>query len=177
VPELGQRERFADPRTSAPRDRHQPASPVRVRARSGLARHEDDLLDLRRIGRVAHSFVRGRAPGAMAGRRTRRPAATSSVASCAGAFQRARRSTRSSTRAPASDARGDAAVIAVWAAWLPPVDSGILSSITVLNAVVRLALAVLVAVTRSLATGDRGIASRSAIKKSPSRGLFVSEHG
>jgi len=55
-------ERFADPQPSAPQNRDQRTGPIRIRARSGPAHDEDDLLDRRRIGRIALPFVRRRAP-------------------------------------------------------------------------------------------------------------------
>jgi hypothetical protein len=50
---LGERERFADAQPCAPEHDDQPARPQAVRRGAGLPHDGDDLLDGRRIGRIA----------------------------------------------------------------------------------------------------------------------------
>ena len=56
-----------------------PRVPVRVRAGPSLPHHEDDLLDRRWIGRIAHPLVRRHASRPVTGRRGRRPQTTRDV--------------------------------------------------------------------------------------------------
>jgi hypothetical protein len=70
-----------DAQAGAPEHDDQPTEPLAVGAIAGGAHDRDDLLDGRRIGRVAKSLVARRAPGVEAGRvagERRRPAASSS---------------------------------------------------------------------------------------------------
>jgi hypothetical protein len=54
---LVQVERFLDPQPGTPQHHDQPADPIATDTVSGLAHDRDDLLDPRRIGRVAHPLV------------------------------------------------------------------------------------------------------------------------
>jgi hypothetical protein len=47
----------------APQDDDQPAQPATVDAIAGAVHHGDDLLDRRRVGRVAHPLVARRTAG------------------------------------------------------------------------------------------------------------------
>jgi hypothetical protein len=58
---LGERERFLDAQPGSQQDGDQAAEPAAVWAVAGGAHDGDDLLDLRRIGRVAQSLVARRA--------------------------------------------------------------------------------------------------------------------
>ena len=58
---LGERERLVDPQAGSPEHDDQAAQPVAVHAVSGAAHHCHDLLDRRRVGRVADPLVAGRA--------------------------------------------------------------------------------------------------------------------
>jgi hypothetical protein len=59
---LGERERFLDAQPGAPQhDDHRAQAPA-VTVIRGVAHHRYDLIDRRRIGRVAHPFVERRAP-------------------------------------------------------------------------------------------------------------------
>jgi hypothetical protein len=60
---LGERERLADAQAGAPEHDDQAAQSASVRAVAGAAHHRNDLLDRRRVGRVAHSLVARRAAG------------------------------------------------------------------------------------------------------------------
>jgi hypothetical protein len=69
---LGERERLVDPQAGAPEHDDQSAQAIAVSGLAGFAHHGDDLLDPRRIGRVADPLVSRRAPGVVAGHRRRR---------------------------------------------------------------------------------------------------------
>jgi hypothetical protein len=58
---FGERECLVNPQASAPEHDDQPAQPAPVDAVAGVAHHRDDLLDRRRIGRVADPLVARRA--------------------------------------------------------------------------------------------------------------------
>jgi hypothetical protein len=58
---FGECEGFLNAQPCAPEDHDQPAEPAAVGAVSGGAHDGDDFLDLRRIGRVAQTFVARRA--------------------------------------------------------------------------------------------------------------------
>jgi hypothetical protein len=60
---FGERERLVDPQAGAPEYDDQGAQPAPVDAVAGVAHHRDDLLDRRRIGRVADPLVARRAAG------------------------------------------------------------------------------------------------------------------
>jgi hypothetical protein len=60
---LGERERLTDPQPSAPQHNDQAAQPATVDTVTGVAHHADDLIDRRRIRRVAHPLVARRPPG------------------------------------------------------------------------------------------------------------------
>jgi hypothetical protein len=68
---FGERERLMDPQASAPQDGDQAARPATVDAVAGTAHYRDDLLDRRRVGRIAHPLVARRA-ASMEGRQRRR---------------------------------------------------------------------------------------------------------
>ena len=53
------RQRLLDPKPAAPKDDDHGAEPSAVAISANLAHHGDDLLDRRRVGRVAQSFVAG----------------------------------------------------------------------------------------------------------------------
>jgi len=76
---LGEIERFADPQPSTPEDDDQCAQPRTIGATTGCAHHGHDLLDGRRIRRVALTLVPWRPPVVIARHRGRRPAMTRSV--------------------------------------------------------------------------------------------------
>jgi hypothetical protein len=59
-----------DPQSGAPQDDDQPAQPATVDTIAGAAHHGDDLLDRRRVGRIAHPLVARRTAG-MKGRQRR----------------------------------------------------------------------------------------------------------
>jgi hypothetical protein len=77
--DFGKRERFLDPQPGTPQDHDQAAQATAVRAVTGGAHDGDDLLDLRRIGRVAQTLVAGRATGVEAWHRRRRSFPASAV--------------------------------------------------------------------------------------------------
>ena len=54
---LAERERFLDAHSSSPQDHDQTAQSTAVRVVTGRAHDGDDLLDLRRIGRLAQTLV------------------------------------------------------------------------------------------------------------------------
>ena len=58
---LGERERLADPQAGPPQHDDQAAQPLAVHAVARLAHDGHDLLDRRRVGRVAHPLVARRA--------------------------------------------------------------------------------------------------------------------
>src|SRR5215207_7012913 len=60
---LGERERLADAQAGAPQHDDQAAQPVAVDAVAGAAHDGHDLLDRRRVGRVAHPLVARRPAG------------------------------------------------------------------------------------------------------------------
>ena len=76
---LGERERFVDPQAGAPEHDDQPAQPLAVQRVAGGAHDRDDLLDRRRIGRVAHALVARRAAGVEAGHRRWRATAAGGI--------------------------------------------------------------------------------------------------
>ena len=68
-----------DAQPGAPEHDDQPAQPPAVAPVAGGAHDGDDLLDGRRIGRVAHALVARRAAGVEPGHRRRRAAATGGI--------------------------------------------------------------------------------------------------
>jgi hypothetical protein len=64
---LGERERFADPQPGAPEHDDQPPKPDAVGAIAGGAHDGDDLLDRRRVRRVAEPFVARRSAAVVPG--------------------------------------------------------------------------------------------------------------
>lgn len=71
---LAERERLLDAKPATPKDDDHGAQPSAVAIGPNLAHHGDDLLDARRVGRVAHPLVAGRSSGVVAGHRRRRTA-------------------------------------------------------------------------------------------------------
>lgn len=76
---LGERERLLDAKPAAPKDDDQGVQPSAVAISANLAHHGDDLLDRRRVGRVAYPLVAGRSSGVVAGHRRWRAAAPGGV--------------------------------------------------------------------------------------------------
>ena len=64
---LLERERFGDPEPGAPEEDDQSTEPHALHAVPGGSHHRDDLLDARRIRRVAKTFVARWPPGGAAG--------------------------------------------------------------------------------------------------------------
>jgi hypothetical protein len=77
--DFGERERFLDPQSRTPENHDQTAQAAAVRTVAGGAHDSDDLLNLRRIGRVAQTLVAWWATGVEARHCGRRPLAASSV--------------------------------------------------------------------------------------------------
>ena len=71
---LGQRERFADPQTGTPEHDNHAAQAHAIWVNACGAHHGDDLLDGRRVGRVAQTLVARRSVLMKAGQRRRRAA-------------------------------------------------------------------------------------------------------
>ena len=76
---LGERERLVDAQPGPPQHHDQAAQPAAVRVVAGRAHDRDDLLDLRRIGRVAQTLVARRATGVEAGHGRRRSASAGAI--------------------------------------------------------------------------------------------------
>ena len=76
---LDQRQRFLDPKPTTPQHHDQRPQPEPVTIGRRLAHHGDDLVDRRRIGRIDHPLVPGRAPGVVARHRCRRASPTGGV--------------------------------------------------------------------------------------------------
>jgi hypothetical protein len=76
---LAERERFVDAQAGAPQHHNQSAKPPPVHTVAGDPHDRDDLLDDRRVGRIAHAFVARRTAGMKAGHRCRRAATTSGI--------------------------------------------------------------------------------------------------
>ena len=60
---LGERERFADSQAATPKDDDERTEPDPVCIITRCAHDRDDLLDRRRIGRIAQALYAGRDPG------------------------------------------------------------------------------------------------------------------
>ncbi len=69
---LAERQRLLDAKPATPEDDDHGAQTSAVATTSNLAHHGDDLLDARRVGRIAHSLVAWRSSGVVAGHRRRR---------------------------------------------------------------------------------------------------------
>jgi hypothetical protein len=76
---LGEVKRLADTQTGTPQDHHQRPQASTVRPITGRAHDCDDLLDPRRIGRIAKALVSRGSPLVVAGHRGRRATMTSSI--------------------------------------------------------------------------------------------------
>ena len=76
---FAERERFLDALTCPPEDHDEPSQALPVWAVAGCAHHGDNLLNLRRIGRVTMAFVAGRAPRMKPRHRRRRTTPTGAV--------------------------------------------------------------------------------------------------
>jgi hypothetical protein len=76
---LGKRQRLIDSQSCAPKQHDQRSSPQSRCAIAGGTHNGDDLLDGRRVGRVAPALVAWRAAAMKAGHGRRRPAATSGI--------------------------------------------------------------------------------------------------
>ena len=76
---LGQRQRLVDPSPGAPEYDDQGTQTMAVAIIAGLAHHGDDLIDCRRVGRVALALIAWRDPGAEPRHGRRRPATAGSV--------------------------------------------------------------------------------------------------
>jgi hypothetical protein len=76
---LGERERDLDAQPGSPEDHDQTANPATVRAVSGSGHDGADLLDLRRIGRVAQTLAARRATREKSRHRRRRSATTGTI--------------------------------------------------------------------------------------------------
>ena len=60
---LGERERLADAQAGSPEDDDPATQPTTVDTVAGAAHHRNDLLDRRRVGRVAHPLIARRTAG------------------------------------------------------------------------------------------------------------------
>jgi len=76
---LGQRQRLADPESRAPQHHDQRAHPQPLRAITRSPHHSDDLLDGRRISRIAQPLIPRRATTVMTRQRRPRTPTTSSI--------------------------------------------------------------------------------------------------
>jgi hypothetical protein len=76
---LGERERLLDAQPGSPHDHDQPAQPATVHAVPGRAQDGDDLLDLRRIGRVAQTLVAWSVTGVESRHRRRRSTSAGTI--------------------------------------------------------------------------------------------------
>jgi len=76
---LSEIERLLDAQPGPPEDHDETAEPAAVHAVSGGVHDGDDLLDLRRMGRVAQTLVTRRAASVESRHRRRRTASTSTV--------------------------------------------------------------------------------------------------
>jgi hypothetical protein len=76
---LGQRERLVDPQPGAPQHHDQRADATAVAIVAGVAHHGHDLIDGRRVSRVALALVPWRDPGTKPGCGRRRATAAGSV--------------------------------------------------------------------------------------------------
>jgi hypothetical protein len=76
---LAQRERFLDAQPGPLEDHDQAAQAASVGVVAGGAHHGDELLDLRRIGRIAKAFVVRRLTGVEAGHGRRGTTSTGAV--------------------------------------------------------------------------------------------------
>jgi len=76
---LVEREGFLDAQTGAPHDHDQPAQAPAVRYISSGSHYRDDLFDLRRIGRIAQTFVAWGVAGVEARQRGRRSTSTGTI--------------------------------------------------------------------------------------------------
>jgi hypothetical protein len=76
---FGQTERLADPQPGAPEQDDQRTEPVTVGTVASPAHHRDDLVDRRRVSRIAKPLVARRSPVVIAWHRRRGAATTGSV--------------------------------------------------------------------------------------------------
>jgi hypothetical protein len=76
---LVERERLVDPQARAPQHDDQAAKPATVAPVAGGAHDRDDLLNGRRIGRIATSLVPWRTAGVKSRHRGRRPPTTRGI--------------------------------------------------------------------------------------------------
>jgi len=76
---LGERERLRDPQPRSPQHDDQSAHPNALRAFPGAPHHRDDLLDTRRIRRIAKTLIPRRPPRVEPRHRRRRPTTPSSI--------------------------------------------------------------------------------------------------
>jgi hypothetical protein len=76
---LGEREGFLDAQARAPHDHDRPAQAPTVRSDTGGTHHRDDLLHLRRIGRVAQPLVAGCLAGVETRQRRGRSTSTGTI--------------------------------------------------------------------------------------------------
>jgi hypothetical protein len=76
---LGKGQSFIDPKAGSPQDHDQRPKAAPMRPITGGAHHGDDLLDLRRIGRVAVPLVAGHLADVEARHGSWRPASTSAI--------------------------------------------------------------------------------------------------
>lgn len=76
---LGQRRRLLDPEPGTPKHDDQRANPEPVAIVGGLAHHRDDLLDGRRVSRIALALVAGHPTSVMPGQGRRRATPTRGI--------------------------------------------------------------------------------------------------